>query len=481
MGWERDFKWSAIAIAFITWLQMPIALANHENISITLQPSPNGVYVHGDRVTTSIAIRTAPIFFGHEPTNDQNETRYFVVYKDKLADHPDIPIVVENRALFVPTNGLITNNYTRPFIEGYWLLSAEVYEDNINGEKLLDTPWQQRIVVQSVLYPIFLNQTTASINSAKAATDGAYWTAVAAIVGPAVAIGGVIAAISYERHKHRVDHLRDWHADYHVHSVKIITALKAWYDSVQYPYLYYDAGRFFERIYAETKSPLAEEIEAHLGAYHELDRGFKTLKTEAETLTNRIRELFTAQDRDSFQKIIVEKLQMDCPTLLRESREYGANYIGGGQYVDSHVFFEVFNEVSLKLKGQNGKQYYIEKSLLVPGNSTYKYDGKFSASGDDPAIQAYAKAISDLRGDSRIIAIIKEYDEIKAKLQDIENSRGPELRDRVGWHYTRIINGDILRWEDACRLCPVKPRPFGWIVRRILWVLRVAELAISLR
>jgi hypothetical protein len=179
-------------------LLQPIpAFANHENINVYLNKGPYGLYLHGEQVTTTVEIHTG-IFGGHRVIDDQNSSSYYVEFTDRLSGHSDVPVRVEPRQLFVrpiTEDEPVRNNFTRPFIEGYWVVSVKVWEDDKSGELIED--WNETIVVQPAI--------TGSIQKqADAAQNASIYTPLASLgAGAGAAVLGMFTVLRIEKKKGR--------------------------------------------------------------------------------------------------------------------------------------------------------------------------------------------------------------------------------------------------------------------------------------
>jgi hypothetical protein len=143
---------------------MPIASGHNETINISLSKSAQGVYVHGDNVTTLIDISTGLIEF-HENVDEEGNGIYNFVFTATLADHPNVPVVEDEKQLFIPPmRDHFKTNFTKPLIEGYWLLHVVVRDGYSDG--LVLTEWNDTIVVQSAITDLIERQATAAEKTA---------------------------------------------------------------------------------------------------------------------------------------------------------------------------------------------------------------------------------------------------------------------------------------------------------------------------
>lgn len=152
-------------------------LANHEVINVDWQ---GGVYVHGNPFRTTVEIERGSNMTSHDSSS--NQTRYLIVFKDRIISQDEIPVQVHNETRTVtPSNTNRTAVYARPLTEGYWALSVEVY-DMLTMQRLDVDNAEKTIVVQPAIYEV-LRQLS------DAAKANQFWTQLGLVIAVLGAIG----------------------------------------------------------------------------------------------------------------------------------------------------------------------------------------------------------------------------------------------------------------------------------------------------
>jgi hypothetical protein len=138
---------AVLAIAAILNVAAP-ALANHETISVDWQ---GGTYIHGNPFRTTVEIETTSNLTAHGASDNLNQTRYLIVFRDRILSQ-DMPVQVHNETRTVTISNVNrTAAYSRPLIEGYWHLTVEAFDAD-TMQMLAVNNAEKTIVVQPAIY-----------------------------------------------------------------------------------------------------------------------------------------------------------------------------------------------------------------------------------------------------------------------------------------------------------------------------------------
>ena len=194
----------AISLIVLAQFSMPAA-AKHEAIDVNWQ---GGVYMHGNMFRTTVEI-VAGNLTGHDSEGNLNETRYLVIFRDQMVSEQDLPVKVHNETRTVATSSNRTAIYSRPLIEGYWLLSVEVY-DALTMQKMQVSNSEKTILVQPAIYEVIKQQAEAAENQRASTQSNVFWTQISLLVGTLGAIGAAFGGAVIGAHYSRKAARQQW-------------------------------------------------------------------------------------------------------------------------------------------------------------------------------------------------------------------------------------------------------------------------------
>lgn len=195
-----------IAISLMVLAQFPLpASANHEDIDVTWQ---GGVYIHGNMFRTTVEIVTGNLT-AHDSEGNLSETRYLVVFKDQITSQQELPVQVHNETRTIGPSNNRTAVYSRPLMEGYWLLSVEVY-DALTMQKMQVTNSEKTILVQPIVYELLKQQAELAENQSATTQANFFWTEVSLLIGTLGAIGAAFGGAVIGAHYSRKAARQQW-------------------------------------------------------------------------------------------------------------------------------------------------------------------------------------------------------------------------------------------------------------------------------
>jgi hypothetical protein len=203
----------AISLIVIAQFSLPAA-ASHEVIDVNWQ---GGIYVHGNMFRTTVEIATGNLT--EHDSEPSNETRYLVVFRDRIVSEQDLPVQVHNETRAMAPSSNRTVVYSRPLIEGYWLLGVDVY-DALTMQKMQVYNSEKTILVQPLVYDLIKQQAELAENQSANAEANFSWTQISLLVGTAGAIGAAFGGAVIGAHYSRKAARQQWETTQHVGNSK---------------------------------------------------------------------------------------------------------------------------------------------------------------------------------------------------------------------------------------------------------------------
>ena len=200
----------AISLIVIAQFSLPAA-ASHEVIDVNWQ---GGVYVHGNMFRTTVEFATGNLT-GHDSGPSMNETRYLVVFRDRIVSEEDLPVQVHNETRAMAPSSNRTVVYSRPLMEGYWLLGVDVY-DALTMQKIQVNNSEKTILVQPLVYDLVKQQAELAENQSSTAEANFSWTQISLLVGTVGAIGAAFGGAVIGAHYSRKAARQQWETTQHV-------------------------------------------------------------------------------------------------------------------------------------------------------------------------------------------------------------------------------------------------------------------------
>ena len=200
----------AISLIVIAQFSLPAA-ASHEVIDVSWQ---GGIYVHGNMFRTTVEFATGNLT-GHDSGPSMNETRYLVVFRDRIVSEEDLPVQVHNETRAMAPSSNRTVVYSRPLMEGYWLLGVDVY-DALTMQKIQVNNSEKTILVQPLVYDLVKQQAELAENQSSTAEANFSWTQISLLVGTVGAIGAAFGGAVIGAHYSRKAARQQWETTQHV-------------------------------------------------------------------------------------------------------------------------------------------------------------------------------------------------------------------------------------------------------------------------
>ncbi len=246
-----------------------------------------------------------------------------------------------------------------------------------------------------------------------------------------------------------------WEKDYHDHSRQLVEGIPKWLDRMNFTECEYKYGRvvFQEQIEATNiepnNVPYVEELRSHLEVgYPEIMNRYRIIQSKDEQSSLKIKEIMSAQYKNSFQKIIIDRMSSFCPKL-RKRNENVPLVEQYNVYDDVSIYHIIFTELfnswsvgSLDIKDSTELWYHNSETKMI-------------AKGSKEDIEKLMELKSELFRGRDIKNIINEYRILRDNLvHDIEKEK---LRTDLNRLHSDINGGMSLKGYVACNLCPRRP------------------------
>jgi hypothetical protein len=152
------------------------------------------------------------------------------------------------------------------------------------------------------------------------------------------------------------------------------------------------------------------------------------------------------QYKPSFEKIIINKINSSCPTLVRSiDIGLGQNNIYISQSVFNILFKALYNNLPLdpleiKSRGSTCQLEYDHNKVIAQGDEFYM--GKLKEAINDLVIdQSLKNLVQNYKEMNDSLRLEEDFDVLKTKLMDL---------------YHSVMCGTVLEGDGACVLCPRK-------------------------
>ena len=226
------------------------------------------------------------------------------------------------------------------------------------------------------------------------------------------------------------------------HSNDLVDALKTWVESVKFPKCEYVDGSLNEYPYYSNTNeiPLIKQANEHLEkSYPHILKMHDDIRNNCTKLCRRIKEIINAQDKSSFENIIITQINSSCPKLKIIHKDNVTEYSKQSSiYTDNDVFDIIFKNHSL-----DANDVEIKEDKLMYQNLTN------IAKGEKSELETLKQVILKLASNKEIKKLIKEYHNLNDNLENKSESFKKEILDL----YYSVHGGKQLGKSKDCDIC----------------------------